>query len=244
MDMGINQQQKQFIGAAMLIAGVVFFFLAISGINFLAVLWPLFVIVPGLAFFIPCLKGGDMSAFSIPGGLIAGTGVILFYQNLTGHWESWAYIWTLYGVILGMCFQYMGRSMKNAKNAAERQDAHELYEVGGYFITFSLVAFLGLASLFELAIFENRSIFAIVLLPAILIFGVLWLLSQSGGLGNSKPWAIFETTLHRLMDMLDTQFPPTEKRKRKNDELLGSQFIVEGTSEDRSTITLDQGKRT
>jgi hypothetical protein len=31
----------------------------------------------------------------IPACIIAGTGGILFYQNQSGDWASWAYIWTL-----------------------------------------------------------------------------------------------------------------------------------------------------
>jgi peptidoglycan/LPS O-acetylase OafA/YrhL len=42
-----------------------------------------------------------MSAFlgapplAIPGSIIGGIGGILYYQNVTGDWASWAYVWTL-----------------------------------------------------------------------------------------------------------------------------------------------------
>ena len=35
------------------------------------------------------------SGLAIPGSIIAGIGGILYYQNATNDWESWAYAWTL-----------------------------------------------------------------------------------------------------------------------------------------------------
>ena len=32
---------------------------------------------------------------AIPACIVAGIGGILYYQNATGNWESWAYMWTL-----------------------------------------------------------------------------------------------------------------------------------------------------
>lgn len=31
----------------------------------------------------------------IPASVVAGTGLLLYWQNLTGQWRSWAYAWTL-----------------------------------------------------------------------------------------------------------------------------------------------------
>ena len=52
-------------------------------------LWPLFVMVPGLAFLYFAYTGDKKAAgLAVPGMVITGTGLILFYQNITGHWES------------------------------------------------------------------------------------------------------------------------------------------------------------
>ena len=34
-------------------------------------------------------------SMAIPACIVAGIGSILYYQNATGNWESWAYMWTL-----------------------------------------------------------------------------------------------------------------------------------------------------
>ena len=38
-------------------------------------------------------KGGGPLA--VPGSIVTTVGLILLYQNLTGHWASWAYAWAL-----------------------------------------------------------------------------------------------------------------------------------------------------
>jgi len=61
-----------------------------SGPNF----WPWIVIGVGAALFlIGALTGSPDMA--IPGCIVGGIGGILFYQNLTGDWASWAYMWAL-----------------------------------------------------------------------------------------------------------------------------------------------------
>lgn len=61
--------------------------------------WPLFVIVPGLgllaASVVPAAPKGV--GFAIAGSIVTAVGILLFYQQSTGHWESWAYAWTLIG---------------------------------------------------------------------------------------------------------------------------------------------------
>jgi hypothetical protein len=51
--------------------------------------WPVFVIVPGV---IPHEAGLGLA---IPGGIVMTTGLILAYQDVTGAWASWAYMWAL-----------------------------------------------------------------------------------------------------------------------------------------------------
>ncbi len=41
-------------------------------------------------------------ALLIPGCIIAGIGGMLYYQNLTHNWESWAYSWTLIPGFVGV----------------------------------------------------------------------------------------------------------------------------------------------
>ncbi len=61
--------------------------------------WPLFVVLPGLAL----LAGGLLVypprglGFVIAGSIVTSVGLLLWYQDMTGHWTSWAYAWTLIG---------------------------------------------------------------------------------------------------------------------------------------------------
>ncbi len=60
-------------------------------------LWPFWIIVPGgiiiaLGFRDSSRGGEGLVTF---GSIVAMTGVILFVQNITNQWQSWAYAWTL-----------------------------------------------------------------------------------------------------------------------------------------------------
>jgi hypothetical protein len=39
---------------------------------------------------------------AIPASIIAGVGGILYYQNATGDWNSWSYMWTLFPGFVGV----------------------------------------------------------------------------------------------------------------------------------------------
>ncbi|MBN1964121.1 MAG: hypothetical protein JW910_05710 [Anaerolineae bacterium] len=109
----------------------------------IGVFWPMFILVPGLIFLAAALYGGKATApLAIPGMLLAGTGGLLFIQNVTGHWDSWAYAWTLYGVFLGSGLVIMGRLLGETT----------IQSVGRGCMTAGLIAFVGFAFLFELVI--------------------------------------------------------------------------------------------
>ncbi|MEJ2758668.1 MAG: hypothetical protein P8046_09330 [Anaerolineales bacterium] len=63
--------------------------------------WPIWVIAPGAIFILAGLASG-VTELMIPGSIISGIGGILYYQNETGDWESWAYIWALIIVFVGI----------------------------------------------------------------------------------------------------------------------------------------------
>jgi len=57
--------------------------------------WPIYVIGLGLAVVLLGLTQRSGSGLTTFGSMVTVLGLILFYQNLTGHWDSWAYAWTL-----------------------------------------------------------------------------------------------------------------------------------------------------
>jgi len=63
--------------------------------------WPLLVIGIGLVFFVSSALV-KAPGLAIPGAIIAGIGSILYYQNLSGDWDSWAYAWTLIPGFVGI----------------------------------------------------------------------------------------------------------------------------------------------
>ena len=72
--------------------------------------WPWWVIGVGLLFLVMAvvLRAPGMA---VPAAIIAGVGGILYYQNASGDWDSWAYAWALIpgfagiGVILKGLFE-------------------------------------------------------------------------------------------------------------------------------------------
>ena len=71
--------------------------------------WPVGVIALGGLFFAGMFASGKSgSGLAIPGSIIGGLGLLLLYQNLTGHWESWAYAWALIVFFVGLGVYLMG----------------------------------------------------------------------------------------------------------------------------------------
>jgi len=59
-------------------------------------LWPLFIVMIGPVFFVDMIAGGKSTGgLAIPDSIITIAGLILFFQNLFGHWEGWANTWAL-----------------------------------------------------------------------------------------------------------------------------------------------------
>jgi hypothetical protein len=56
--------------------------------------WPMWVMFAGALLLVIGLLVGEPD-MAVPACIVAGIGGILYYQNATGHWESWAYLWTL-----------------------------------------------------------------------------------------------------------------------------------------------------
>lgn len=91
------------VGLVLVAAGIAAYVLREIGLDPIRVIshlaWPVFVVAPGLilvlaAVIVPRPNG---VALAIPGAIVTSIGLLLWYQTLTGHWESWAYAWALVG---------------------------------------------------------------------------------------------------------------------------------------------------
>lgn len=63
--------------------------------------WPMWVIGAGALVFLIGLVTGAPD-ISVPASIIAGVGGILYYQNMTGDFGSWSYMWTLIPGFVGV----------------------------------------------------------------------------------------------------------------------------------------------
>lgn len=98
------------VGAILITLGILSLFGQIfRGFPFMSYLWPFIIISFGGLFFVGMLAGGkSMAGLAIPGAIISGLGLMMFIQNLTGYWQSWAYSWTIILVLVGLGIFIMG----------------------------------------------------------------------------------------------------------------------------------------
>jgi hypothetical protein len=113
-------------------------------------LWPLFVLVPGLITLYSVLNSDDpkMVEGIYPGLMVTTTGGILLFQSLTGHWESWAYIWALYPLMVGIGMRYEG---------IKRSDSSKVRE-GEAMIRYAGLGLIVAVLFFEVMVFNNTLI--------------------------------------------------------------------------------------
>ena len=60
--------------------------------------WPWSIVGVGIIFVVMCLISGA-GGLALPGTILTGVGLMLYWLNRTGHWYAWAYTWT---VIIGL----------------------------------------------------------------------------------------------------------------------------------------------
>jgi len=157
------------------------------GFNFWNTFWPFFIIGFGLLFFVGMFAGGrSVSGLAIPGTIVTTIGLILFYQNITNHWESWSYGWTVILMAVGLGIFFMGLW---GQNASQRAAGLRVLRIG-------LVMFIIFGAFFEL-IFTSGMPFGLrsIIFPAALILlGLYLILTRSGLLPRRSTDASTEST--------------------------------------------------
>ena len=63
--------------------------------------WPIFIIGLGVLLLLVGLLTG-VPAMAVPACIVGGIGGLLYWQNATGNWTSWAYAWTLIPGFVGI----------------------------------------------------------------------------------------------------------------------------------------------
>jgi uncharacterized membrane protein len=122
--------------------------------------WPLNVVAAGAIILLIGLIVGA-PGMAIPAAIVAGIGGILYYQNRTGDYASWSYMWTLIPGFVGIgqiIASVLGRSAREARS-------------GLNLIITSVVLFIIFA-----AIFGKLAILGPYFPAAVLILVGLWFL--------------------------------------------------------------------
>src|SRR4030095_2775365 len=163
------------IGGAILI---VFGLLSLAGqifrnVNW-AALWPFTVIGFGALFFVAMFAGGKQAAgFAIPGSIVGGIGLVLLFQNISQHWESMSYFWTLIILFVGAGIYIMGWYTGDAD---QKQSGTRVMKVG-------FILFIIFGTFFEM-IFSS---FGNLIFPILLIVvGLYLIVARSDLLGGKK----------------------------------------------------------
>jgi hypothetical protein len=173
------------IGGAVLI---VFGLLSLAGQVFRnlnwSFFWPFVVIGMGMLFFVAMFTGGKQTAgFAIPGSIVSGVGLVMLFENITNHWESMSYFWTLIILFVGIGIYIMGWFAGEIK---QKESGLKVMKIG-------FILFIIFGMFFEM-IFSN---FNNILFPILLIvLGGYLVLTRSG---------LFSTKKHDS----DEPLPPT-----------------------------------
>ncbi|MBN1260848.1 MAG: hypothetical protein JXB35_09225 [Anaerolineae bacterium] len=100
--------------------------------------WAFILMGLGVMFAVAAILTG-IGAKMIPGAIIGGLGALLYWQHMTGFWESWSYAWTLIPAFVGVGLitaQLLGMGGRAVR------------KVGIHLVGWSMLAFLTFGTFF------------------------------------------------------------------------------------------------
>jgi hypothetical protein len=138
-----QENRGRIIWAVLLIlAGLYLFAIQVfPGLQILSInenTWPLILVGVGAVLLVAGLLTWT-PGLMIPACVVGGLGVLMFWQNSTDNWSSWAYAWTLIPGFAGVGILLMHAMQGDLKQGLKQ---------GGGTILFSAIAFLVFASFF------------------------------------------------------------------------------------------------
>lgn len=100
----MHKRSSIVVGTILILVGVLFllaqFFPGLTAVLDISLQWPLIIIAVGGLLLLSAFLGTPTLA--IPGSIVTGIGSILYVQNLTDAWDSWAYAWALIPGFVGI----------------------------------------------------------------------------------------------------------------------------------------------
>ena len=137
-----RNRSRLFIGIILILLGICFLFVqlvpGLSSLVRIELSWPVIVIGVGIFLFLFGLLANE-PGMSVPACVVGGIGCILYWQNLTSNWESWAYVWTLIPGFVGVGILLAGIWEGQFRSA---------WSSGSNLLVISLIMFLIFGSLF------------------------------------------------------------------------------------------------
>jgi hypothetical protein len=139
----MDQQKRRnlVVGVVLVLIGV--WFLAVqfvpdlSGWIDITWSWPILMVAVGACLLLFGMLVGA-PGMAVPAVIVAGIGGILYYQNLTGDWMSWSYLWTLIPGFVGVGIILAGLLGGNFRSSLSE---------GGGLVVISLILFFIFASM-------------------------------------------------------------------------------------------------
>ncbi len=164
------QHSKAMPAYGVIAIGVALLVTNLFGFELIDVLWPGFVLAPGLMLLWPAYASTpdqqSKAAFlAVPGAMLITVGTLLFIMNLSNHFEAWAYSWPLVLASVGWALMYVKRF----------EPEHKVHQNGYNFLRLMVLMAMGFAVFFELIIFGSFN----PLLPlGIIGFGIYLLIKN------------------------------------------------------------------
>lgn len=85
------------LGLILIVGGGALLVAQLMDVDFGRIGWPFFVIAPGVVLLLAGLASSGGLGLAIAGSIVTMVGLILFFQNATGLYATWAYAWALTG---------------------------------------------------------------------------------------------------------------------------------------------------
>lgn len=159
------------IGIVLAGLGAIFLLGQLFDVNLGRFLWPFFIIIPGMMFFAGMVLGGKSTGpLAIPGSIVTMVGILLLYQSIFNHFESWAYAWSLiFPTAIGIGLMINGAWSENDR----------LLNVGLRWAGIGVAIFLVLGVFFELILNISGTTLGSIVWPlALIAFGAYMLIRQ------------------------------------------------------------------
>jgi hypothetical protein len=148
-----------------------------KGFDFWGTFWPFIIIGVGAMFFVGMVAGGKSAApLAIPGAIISVIGLMLFLQNISNHWESWAYGWTIILMSVGLGIAIMGAW---AGDPGQRESGGKVLRIGA-------ILFIVFGAFFEGLIFRTAGLPSYIFPVGLIVLGLYLVFRRAGFLPAKK----------------------------------------------------------